>query len=234
MKPRFLLVTILLFALLVVVPIANANSLNSIGTPTLRAIPGANSSTVEIYADAITNGGTTGNGAIGWDVYFMVPNTVALADFTVTPGSAWVSACSGTFSTTKVSQTSVLAGKNAYLISGVCLAAQNSVITGSNVLVATLTFTSSCSATGAFNVDLSSGPANDSSDLFDTLGDVYIFPDASLTDGGSVCGPTAVTMSGMEAASNNPAPFTAAAWPALAGLGAVAAGGVYALARRKR
>jgi len=59
-------------------------------------------------------------------------------------------------------------------------------------------------------------------------------PDSSLTDGAPMCGsPTAVTMTGLDAASSSAAPFAAAAWPLLAGAAAVAAGGAYALLRRK-
>lgn len=47
------------------------------------------------------------------------------------------------------------------------------------------------------------------------------------------CVPTAVTMSGFDATSDSPVPFAGAAWPLLAGLAAVAAGGAYALLRRK-
>lgn len=47
------------------------------------------------------------------------------------------------------------------------------------------------------------------------------------------CIPTAVTMSGFDAATDSPAPFVASAWPLLAGAAAVAAGGAYALLRRK-
>lgn len=49
----------------------------------------------------------------------------------------------------------------------------------------------------------------------------------------AACTPTAVTMSGFDAASDSAAPFVASAWPLLAGAVAVAAGGAYALLRRK-
>ena len=47
------------------------------------------------------------------------------------------------------------------------------------------------------------------------------------------CVPTAVTMAGFEATTDSPAPFAGAAWPLLAGVAAVAAGGASALLRRK-
>ncbi|MFZ2486990.1 MAG: hypothetical protein WAZ19_02615 [Anaerolineae bacterium] len=218
---------------LLIAPVAIASSPAGLGSPTLRVIPGANSQSAVIVADGITNGGTVGNGAISWDVFIVLPTTVGINDFTVTAGSAWTALCPGFFTVTKVSQGQFLGG-NAYLLSGFCTQVPSGAVTGSDVTIATLNFTSSCSVTGAFDVNLSTGPQNDSTDLFDSQNELYLFTEASLTDGGSICGPTAVTMSGMEATSNNPVPFTAAAWPVLAGMGAVAAGGVYALARRKR
>lgn len=67
----------------------------------------------------------------------------------------------------------------------------------------------------------------------DRNNDAYYLNDADLTDGDPMCVPTAVTMTGLDAASSSAAPFAAAAWPLLAGAAAVAAGGAYALLRRK-
>ena len=220
------IISLLLFA------IASAST-TGIGSPTLSAVPGAASMQVDIVATGITNGGVAGNGAISWDVYFVVPTTVASADFTVTPGSAWTALCPGSFTVVKSSQGQFLGG-NAFLISGFCTVSPTGAVTGDNVLVATLTFTGSCSATGGFDVNLSTGPFDDSTDMFDSNNELYLFAEGSLADGGGICLPTAVTMSGMEAGSSNAAPFAAASWPVLAGLGTLAAGGVYALARRKR
>lgn len=69
--------------------------------------------------------------------------------------------------------------------------------------------------------------------MFDRSNSEYYFQDSDLTDGTAMCAPTAVTMSGFDAATDSPAPFAAAAWPLLAGAAAVAAGGAYALLRRK-
>lgn len=234
MKSRSMAILLIVLCILAVAPVVSASSPNGMGTPTLRVVPGATADSAVVYADGITNGGVNGNGAIGWDVYVTLPAAVTINDFTVTPGPAWTSACPGTFYFGKVVQTSSVPGNSAYLISGVCLVPQTVTITGSNIPVFTLTFTSSCTATGNFNVDLDDGPFNDSTDLFDLVGDVYIMPVSGMTDGGAICGPTAVTTSGMSAASSNPAPVAAASWPLLAGAGAVALGGVYALARRKR
>ena len=225
------IIALLLMAILLLAPVAGAAPVG-IGTPTLRVIPGGSNQSAVIVADGITDGGMAGNGAISWDMFFVVPSTVALADFSVTAGPAWNTLCPGFFTVTKVGQGSFLGG-NAFLISGFCTQAPTGGVTGSNVTVATLAFTSSCSATGTFNVNLSTGPQGDSTDMFDTENNLHLFQESDLTDGGGLCAPTAVTMSGFDAATDSPAPFAAAAWPLLAGAAAVAAGGAYALLRRK-
>ena len=63
---------------------------------------GANNQTAVILADGITDGGVQNNGAISFDVFFVVPTTVGINDFSVTAGSAWVAQCPGSFTTTKV------------------------------------------------------------------------------------------------------------------------------------
>ncbi len=231
MRIRSILAFVFLVALMLA-PVAGAAS-EGIGNPTLRVIAGGNNQSAVIVADGITNGGVSGNGAISWDIFFVVPSTVASADFSVTPGSAWTALCPGFFSVTKVGQGQFLGG-NAFLISGFCTQAPTGAVTGSNVTVATLTFTSSCSTTGSFNINLSTGPQGDSTDMFDASNNLHLFAEADLTDGGGLCAPTAVTMSGLDATSDSPAPFVASAWPLLAGAAAVAAGGAYALLRRKR
>ena len=234
MRIRLFLVLSALVSLLLATSLASASSPVGIGNPTMRVTSGANNQTAVIFADGITNGGQAGNGAISFDIYFVVPTTVGIADFSVTAGSVWGAQCPGSFSATKATQGQFLGG-NAYLISGFCTNTRTGpAVTGSNVEVATLTFTSSCGTTGTFNVNMSAGPQNDSTDMFDTNNDLYLFADSALTDGGSLCQPTAVTMSGFDASTNNPAPFVPAVWPLLAGGAAVVAGGVYALSRRKR
>ncbi len=69
--------------------------------------------------------------------------------------------------------------------------------------------------------------------MFDRSNSEYYFQDSDLFDGSPMCVPTAVTMAGFEAAADSAAPAAAAAWPLLAGLTAVVAGGAYALLRRK-
>jgi hypothetical protein len=107
-------------------------------------------------------------------------------------------------------------------------------VTGSNVLVATLTYSAaSCTANpGGFLVDLTA--EGDNTSLFEPDGTPYIFPANALTDGGACGLPTAVTMSGFDAVSTNPAAVVGSAWPLLVALAAGAAGGAYALSRRKR
>jgi hypothetical protein len=69
--------------------------------------------------------------------------------------------------------------------------------------------------------------------MVDKNNSAYTFTDGDLTDGTAMCAPTAVTMSGFDAATDSAAPFVASAWPLLAGAIAVGAGGAYALLRRK-
>ncbi len=226
------IIALLLLAILLLAPVAGAAPAG-IGNPTLRVIPGANNQSAVIVADGITDGGVSGNGAISWDVFFVLPSTVALGDFSVTAGPAWTALCPGFFSPTKVGQGTFLGG-NAFLISGFCSpVTPTGAVTGSNVTVATLTFTSSCATTGSFNVNLSTGPQGDSTDMFDTANNLHLFAEGDLTDGGGLCAPTAVTMSGFDATTDSPVPFAGAAWPLLAGAAAVAVGGAYALLRRK-
>jgi hypothetical protein len=231
MRIRLILALVLLVAL-ILVPVAGAAS-EGIGSPTLEVIAGGNNQTAVIVADGITNGVVAGNGAISWDIFLVLPSTVNSADFSVTPGSAWTALCPDNFSVSKVGQGTFLGG-NAFLISGFCSpVVPNGAVTGSDVTVATITFSSSCTTTGSFNVNLSTGPQGDSTDMYDTANNLHLFAESDLTDGGGLCSPSAVTMSGFDAAAESPAPFVASAWPLLAGVVAVAAGGAYALLRRK-
>lgn len=234
MKIRPILAVVSLLVFLLLTASLVSASTDGIGSPTMRAVAGANNQTAVLYADGITNGGTAGNGAISWDVFFVVPTTVGVNDFSATAGAAWTAQCPGNFSVNKATQGQFLGG-NAYLISGFCNGARTGpAVTGSNVEVATLTFTSSCTATGTFNINLSAGPQSDSTDMFDTNNDLYLFADTSLTDGGNLCAPTAVDMSEFNANSTSPAAGATSALPLILGGAAVAAGGAYAFLRRKR
>lgn len=233
MRVRSLVIIATVLSLLLLATIVSAGTAG-IGTPTLRVVAGVSNQSAVIYSDGITDGGLAGNGAISWDIYFTVPSTVGLADFTVTAGPAWVAQCPGSFTVVKTAQGQA-SGQNAFYVNGVCTAARSGpAVTGSDVQVATLAFTSSCATTGTFNVNLDVGPTGDWTDMFDTNNDLYIFPANALTDGGGLCTPAAVTMSGFDANSANPAGAVGSIWPLLAAGVAVAAGGAYALSRRKR
>lgn len=239
MKRQVLVFTLVIAALTILVTSVSAAP-SAPGAPTLRWVT-TSATTAELYADGIVNGGgTANNGAISWDIYFRFPSSVAAPypGITAVPGPAWTALNCGFGSTISAGHPSDpgATGNRGVFINGVCTSSfPAGSVTGSNVLLATLTFTS-CPTTG-FIMDLDSGDdvwGVPVAQIVDRSNDSYFFADSDLTDGAALCIPTAVTMSGMEAATNNAAPFAAASWPMLAGLGAVAAGGVYALARRKR
>lgn len=211
------------------------------GTPTARWVT-LNATTAEIRADGITDGGVSGNGAISWDFYFRFPGTVAAPypAISITPGSAWTGMSPCTFTTNVAAALPSepgAAGDRGVLISGFCTTGvPNNPVTGSNVLIATVTLGSCPTAPGGFVMDLASGSdvfGEGVTQIIDRSNDPYTLTDADLTDGEPMCAPTAVTMSGFDATTDSPAPFAAAAWPLLAGAVAVAAGGAYALLRRK-
>lgn len=212
------------------------------GTPTLRWVT-TGPTTAEIRADGITNGGTAGNGAMNWDIYFRFPATVAspYPVVSVVAGPAWTGQSPCGFQT-NVSMNLPSGpggtGDRGVIINGFCgSGVPTNPVTGSNVLVATVTL-ASCPAGSAsgFVMDLDSGDevfGASVAQMVDKNNSAYTFTDGDLTDGTAMCVPAAVTMSGLDATSDSPAPFAAAAWPLLAGAAAVAAGGAYALLRRK-
>lgn len=230
---RFRLVAVLVaVALVSAVQLVGASSPSGLGNPTLRVRSTANPNVSEIVADGITDGGIAGNGAAAFTVWFTVPSSVVLGDIQAAAGSAWI-AQNCNFSTFMSSQPPI-GGRNTIQLDGFCTsAASGPRVTGSNVLVAALTFSAAaCNANpGGFVLDLTA--EGDNTSLFEPDGTPYIFPPSALTDGGACGAPTAVTMSGFDAGTDSPAPFAAAAWPLLAGAAAVAAGGAYALLRRK-
>lgn len=210
------------------------------GTPTLRWVT-TSATTAELRADNLTNGGTAGNGAMTWDIYFRFPASVAtpLPGVSVVAGPLFTGQSPCGFAT-NVSEGLPSepggGGTRGVIINGFCSSGiANNPVTGSNVLVATVTL-ASCPAQ-SFVMDLDTG-----ADVFgagvtaivDRAGDPYTLTAQDLTDGTAMCAPTAVTMSGLDASSDSAAPFVASAWPLLAGAAAVAAGGAYALLRRKR
>lgn len=212
------------------------------GTPTLRWVT-TSATTAELRADGIENGGgLPNNGAISWDIYFRFPDTVAAPYPTITalPGSSWTGLNCGFASPIAPNQPSGpgATGDRGVFINGSCTTSfPASSVTGDNVLLATLTFSGCPAIPGGFVMDLDSGDdvyGTSVATMFDRSNSEYYFQDSDLTDGSPMCAsPTAVTMAGFDAATDSPAPFAGAAWPLLAGAAAVAAGGAYALLRRK-
>lgn len=194
-----------LFAVLVVVtlligvlPLVSASSPLGLGNPTMRARATSNPNVVEVRADGITDGGITGNGAAAYTIWFTVPSNVLLADIANTPGAPFVNQnCS--FSSTMTSQPPI-GGRNTYQLDGYCTnTASGPRVTGSNILVTTLTFSvASCTANpGGFIVDLTA--EGDNTSLFEPDGTPYIFPASALTDGGACGNPTAVQLANITA-----------------------------------
>lgn len=241
MKRIFSIVSMIAIMLLILgVPNVGAEP-EAPGSPSLRWVT-TSATTAELRADNITDGGVAGNGAMTWDVYFRFPASVPAPYPTVSieAGPAFLAQSPCTFVTNVAAGLPSEpggGGDRGIYISGFCTTAiANNPVTGSNVLIATVTL-GSCPAGAGFLMDLDTGVAvfgDGVTQIVDRFGDPYILTAADLTDGAAMCGdPTAVTMSGFDATTNSPAPFAAAAWPLLAGAAAVAAGGAYALLRRK-
>ena len=210
------------------------------GSPSLRWVT-TSATTAELRADNITDGGVTGNGAMTWDIYFRFPASVAspYPSVAIVPGPLFAGQSPCGF-TTNVSEGLPSepggTGDRGVIINGFCTSGiANNPVTGSDVLVATVTL-GSCPAQG-FVMDLDTGVAvfgDGVTQIVDRTGDPYVLTDGDLTDGDPMCAPTAVTMSGFDATTDSPAPFAAAPWPLLAGAGLAAAGGAFALLRRRR
>ena len=167
------------------------------GAPTLRWVT-TSPTTAEIRADGITNGGTAGNGAISWDLYFRFPVSVS-APFpavSITAGPAWTGMSPCTF-TTHVSMNQPSAagatGTRGVLINGFCTTGvPGNPVVGSDVLVAAVTF-ASCPAGGSgFVIDLDSGDdvfGVAVADVVDRNNDPFLRSDAGLSDGAPMCVP---------------------------------------------
>lgn len=209
--------------------------------PSLRWVT-TSATTAEIRADGLTNEGQANNGATAWDIYFRFPSSVTAPypQISFVPGPQFSQLCG--FST-NITQDGLPgtppSPTGGVIINGVCTSGSLTTgVTGDDVLVATLTF-ASC-PTGlpqGFVMDMASGIdvfGGEVTNIVYRVTPAQYLPDSSLTDGAPMCSsPTAVTMTGLDAASSSAAPFAAAAWPLLAGAAAVAAGGAYALLRRK-
>lgn len=230
----------LMVVLLVLVSVAYVGAeQRAPGTPSLRWVT-TSATTAELRADNITNGGTAGNGAMTWDIYFRFPATVPspYPGVSIVAGPLFLAQSPCGFTTnvsTGVPSGPGGTGDRGVIINGFCSSGiANNPVTGSDVLVATVTL-ANCPAQ-PFVVDLATGAdvfGSGVTQIVDRNGDPYVLTEQDLTDGAQMCASTAVTMSGFEASAANPAPLVAA-WPLLAGAGALAAGGAYALLRRKR
>ncbi|MFZ2421040.1 MAG: hypothetical protein WBV59_22935 [Anaerolineae bacterium] len=223
-KRRFIILGALV-ALLLVASMASASPAAP-GAPTLRWRATANPSVAEIRADGITDGGTAGNGAISWDIYFRLPASVSMPypTITIVPGPAWTAMSPCSFTTVVAPGQPGVGGvgSNGYYISGFCTATPTTPVTGSDVLIATLTF-SGCPATG-FLMDMDSGDdafGDEVTDVVDRFNDPYFPSDAELTDGGACGNPTAVQLANITAGPV--APMTNALCPAMAGVAALLA-----------
>jgi hypothetical protein len=235
-------ITVSLVAAFVLILLATTVSAapNAPGTPTVRWVT-TGPTTAELRADGITNGGVAGNGAMNWDIYFRFPSTVTAPYpiVSVVAGPAFLAQAPCGFQT-NVSMSLPSApgatGDRGVIINGFCgSGVPTNPVTGDNVLLATVTL-ASCPSTGSFVMDLDSGDevfGASVAQIVDKNNSAYTLQDSDLTDGEPMCGPTAVTMAGFDATTDSPAPVAGAAWPLLAGAVAVAAGGAYALLRRK-
>lgn len=239
MKRSFAVVSLLVVLLVLVSFSLAAADQRAPGSPTLRWVT-TSATTAELRADNITNGGTAGNGAMTWDIFFRFPASVPapLPGVSIVAGPLFTGQSPCGF-TTNVSEGLPSepggTGTRGVIINGFCTTGiANNPVTGSDVLVATVTLAACPSQ--SFVMDLDSGVAvfgDGVTQIVDRAGDPYVLTNSDLTDGTAMCVPTAVTMSGLDATSDSPAPFVASAWPLLVGAAAVAAGGAYALLRRK-
>lgn len=232
---------ILLFSVVALVAFATtaAAAPTGPGTPTLRWVT-TGPTTAEIRADGIENGGgQANNGAISWDIYFRFPNTVPAPYPVITAeaGADWTGLNCGFAASIAPNQPSEpgATGDRGVFLNGSCTSSfPASSVTGSNVLLATLTFGSCPSAGGGFVMDLDSGDdvyGVEVSDMFDRSNDPYYFIDADLTDGAPMCAPTAVELTNVQADSA-PETFQYGLLLALAAVAAVVAGAGFAMRRR--
>lgn len=172
------------------------------GTPTFRWVT-TGTTTAEIRADGITNGGTAGNGAISWDLYFRFPGAIS-APFpvvSVVPGPSFTGMSPCTFATNvSMNQPSAAGatGTRGVLINGFCTTGvPSNPVTGSNVLIATITLASCPPGGVTFVMDLDSGDdvfGTAVADIIDKNNDPFIRNDAGLTDGTAMCVPAVLDL----------------------------------------
>lgn len=243
MIKRMLVTSLVVALLLTLLTITVSAAPSAPGTPTLRWVR-ISETQAEIRADGITDGGAAGNGAMNWDIYFRFPVQVnaPYPAVTVQAGPAFLAQAPCGFSTNVTmglpSEPGVT-GDRGVIINGFCgSGVPDNPVIGNDVLVATVTLQSCPSALPqGFVMDLATGidvVGQPLSKMVDRNNSAYLFQESDLTDGQPMCATTAVTMSGFHATAGNAAPLVATAWPMLAGAGVLAAGGAYALLRRKR
>ena len=195
MKPitRTLLTVICIALLLAAWGPAGASPAAAPGAPTVRWVF-ISPSVAEIRADGVQNGGAPNTGAISWDIYVRLPDSVGAPYPTITavPGPVWMALGCG-FTTKAVSGLPSLAGgtgNRGFLLVGTCTTGfPASSVTGDDVLLATVTL-SGCPES-AFTMDLNSGSTvfgAPVSDMFDRSLSPYEFDDGHLVDG-QACGP---------------------------------------------
>ncbi len=182
--------------------------------------------------------GLGGSGASGFTLITGVPlGTISIAPTCVFGGqfAANCSAVSGIQICSVADINDHATGLNLYQVDAGCLpiSAPPVPVTG-DTLAATITVNRNSAPEDSHVLDLlPSDGAGTFTQIVDLNAATFNVPDSGLVDGSVNWCPTAVTMSGFDATTNSPAPFAAAAWPLLAGAAAVAAGGAYALLRRK-
>ena len=243
MKRKLVIVAVAALVLVLLATVVSAAPVAP-GAPTLRWVT-TSATTAEIRADGITNGGVAGNGAMNWDIYFRFPVAVnaPYPTVSITAGPAFAAQAPCGFQTNvSMNQPSApgATGDRGVFINGFCASGvPTNPVTGSNVLVASVTLTGCPTGGAGFVMDLDSGDdvyGVPVATMVDRNNDAYFFSDSDLTDGSPMCSsPTAVTMTGFDANKANPAAGgVMSLWPLLAGGAAVVAGGAYALLRRKR
>jgi hypothetical protein len=204
MKRRMLVLLVIALTLFLFLFTAFLTSANpgAPGTPTLRWVR-TSATTAEIRADGLTNGGTAGNGAISWDIYFRFPVSVSspYPVVGITAGPAWTGMSPCTFATNvSMNQPSVpgTTGDRGVFINGFCTTGvPNNPVTGSNVLVASVTFAACPAGSAGFVMDLDSGDdvfGASVADVVDRNNDPFNLSDTNLTDGTLMCAPNTFSL----------------------------------------
>lgn len=193
MKRRLLPSLILAFVLLVTVgSLASAANPLGVGTPTMRAACGDDSSSAGTAVVDLLANNVTGDGAAGFNAMVVYDhNVMTLQSWVAGPTLLGLPGCS--FSPS--GPTAPASGGTYDFFSGSCTAIPSSGALG-NFVLARLTFVKKAgAANGTYPVDLVTGQAQFGTPytaIYDaTPGDEYFVPDGGLTDGearfGSTC-----------------------------------------------